>query len=192
VVVNVMAGDYFLKSTINLTAKHSGEGKHSLILRNHGELASAVLIGGQKLDPKKWQQGEGGIVYQDLPQVERIDIIYQNRRKARKARLPNFEFLEKFPITDGKYFISGIVNDSEQWLSVKDKDLSKEQLAALNEDIQNQTDTYLVVWNTGYCDWHKMIYPITHTVPESRQIHVSEKNPTFQWHVGQKGSPLLP
>jgi parallel beta-helix repeat protein len=184
VVVHVMPGDYFLESTIHLTAKHSGDGKHRLVLRNHGELASAVLIGGQKLDPDQWKRGENGILHQDLPEVERIDIIYQDRRKARKARFPNCELLEDFPITDGKYFISGTVSKTEPWLTVQDKDFGKQQLAALGEDIQNKTDAYLVVWGHGTCDWHKWVYPITHTQPESGQIFVSEKKPTF--HQGGK------
>ncbi|MBT8044450.1 MAG: right-handed parallel beta-helix repeat-containing protein, partial [Verrucomicrobiae bacterium] len=184
VVVHVMAGDYFLKSTINLTAKHSGQGKHKLVLRNHGKLASAVLIGGQKLDPNQWNKGENGILYQDLPAVKRIDIIYQDRRKARKARFPNYEFLKGFPITDGKYFVSGTVSKSEPWLTAQGKDFSKEQLTALGEDIKKKTDAYLVVWGHGTCDWHKWIYPITHTIPESGRIYVSEKKPTF--HQGGK------
>lgn len=180
VIVEVLPGDYFLESTIQLTAKHSGDDKHKLILKNHGKLGSAVLIGGRKIDPDRWKNGENGILHQDLPEVERIDIIYQNRRKARKARFPNYEFLKDFPITDGKYFISGTVSPTEPWLSVQDNDFSKQQLTALDEDIRNnKTDAYLVVWGHARADWHKWTYPITHTNPDSGKIHVSEKKPIF-------------
>ena len=184
VVVHVMPGDYFLDSTINLTANHSGEGKHKLILRNHGELAGAVLIGGQKLDPEKWIKGEGKMIYQNLPGVERIDILYANRRKARKARLPNFEVLKDFPITDGRYFVSGAVGRGEPWITALDKDLSREQLAALHADIQNGDDASLVIWGHGSCDWHKWIHPVTRMDAKSGRIYVSEKKPIF--HQGRK------
>lgn len=184
VIVKVMPGDYHLKSTLLLTEKHSGDGEQRLIFKNQGALASAKLIGGQKLDPKAWKSHHNGILYQDIPGVERIDILYENGRKGRKARTPNFEFLKDFPVTDGRYFISGRVGKGQPWITAQSQDLSQEQLTQLNQDIQSGDDAYLVIWGHGSCDWHKWIHPITHSEPGSGRIHLAEKKPIF--HQGRK------
>ncbi len=184
VIVEVMPGDYHLKSTLLLTKKHSGDGDHRLIFKSQGALASAKLIGGQKLNPKAWKKHQDGIFYQDIPDAERIDILYENGRKGRKARTPNFEHLKDFPVTDGKYFVSGSVGKGQPWVTAQNKDVSKEQLTQLNEDIKSGDDAYLVIWGHGTCDWHKWIHPITHTEPQSSRIHVSVEKPIF--HQGRK------
>lgn len=187
VVIKAAPGDYFLESTLKLGPEHSGDGKHRLIIRSAGPTGSATLVGGMKLDPRRWRRADGGIFYQDLAEVDRVDILYENRIKGRKARFPNHESLKDFPVADGRYFISGQVGTTEPWLTAEAKDLSVEELSKLNQDVKAATESYLVVWGHGSCDWHKWIYAITHTEPKIGRIHISEKNPILHQGAKRKG-----
>ena len=177
VVVFVEPGDYELQSTIRLGPEHSGRNGKKLIFKANGGPGSAVLIGGQRLDPSKWQAYRSGIYVRDLGGVESVEMIYENRRKARKARLPNFRQLPDFPATDGDYFKAKKVGRGEPWLTPQPEDIGHDLLQAIQGDLAKGVKHYLVVFGHGNRDWHKWIHPISEIDLGRSRIVVSEPKP---------------
>ena len=184
--VHFAAGDYMIDTPVVFGPEDSGSNGFRVIYRNADKLGSAVLIGGEKLDNKKWKSYKPGLFYQELPNVTDIDIIYENRMKARKARIPNYNHLKNFPTADGNYFVSGRVGKKEPYLTAHNKDLNKSLLSALSSDLDKQVKQYLVVWGHGHADWHKWVYQISKIDQNNNQIFFDEKNPTL--HSGKRNA----
>jgi parallel beta-helix repeat protein len=179
VVVNVLPGEYFLDSPLSLTEAHSGGGQGKLIIRSAGGMGRAILIGGKRTNPNAWTAFRDGIYVQALPHGVAPHIIYENRRKARKARIPNYRKLKDFPVADGDYFVSGAVGRGQPFITVNKADLNDTLLADYKADLESGIPYFLVVWGHGHADWHKWVYKISDYAPKKGLIFVDEEKPTF-------------
>ena len=183
VVVNLAAGEYRLESPLEFDERDSGRNGFRMIYRSAEGPGRARILGSQVL--KGWHPYRDGIWQINLPKTWQFHTLYENGRRAHKARFPNLEPNPLFPLALDRYLVSedgstkqSLKNPSRPegpgWLSYS----AKEALPVVSGN-----ETKLHIFLGGTHAWFREVYPVTSIDRDTRRI-VFARLPTQGLYLG--------
>lgn len=104
VTVHLRAGGYPLARPLVLTEEDSRSKGFAVVYRNADGPGQARLTGSRRLTG--WTPHEGGVWKTDTGSKDAFHTLYENGRRVRKARYPNYEHDPRYPCAAGRYFVS--------------------------------------------------------------------------------------
>ncbi|MCK4998083.1 MAG: right-handed parallel beta-helix repeat-containing protein, partial [Anaerohalosphaera sp.] len=177
IVVNIKSGRYFVDSTIEFTDADSGTNGFSIIYKNYNQPGSASFVGGRIVS--NWQLHQGQIYYADVGSVD-FHTLYENGKRVRKARTPNYVNSDKHPVAQANYLRATGVNGSRTSLQYGSGDLDP---AGWNLD-----DAQVYMWPGGKWAWFTDTTPIASIDTNTRTIMLEEQTryPIYQSGNGSR------
>jgi len=165
VLVAVAPGDYVLERPFVLEGGDSGKNGFKARYRGLGEPGSARLLGARRVTD--WQpSGEDGIFVADVGSDAAFSTLYEDGRRARKARYPNYAFDARFPLSGARYL--NAVDGTATELTWREGDFE-------DADLENiDPEANLVYWPWAYAAWHKVTHRIGEMDFETRTITVPD------------------
>ncbi len=150
IVVNILPGEYYVESAINLTEQDGGKDKYHVIYKAKKGPLSVRIYGAKALSG--WTRDKGDIWKVQVEQT--LYTLYENDQRAIKARFPNREFNKEYTTSKAPYLLT---NDPDtkafDKLIYKAEDLK-------NITFSNYKDANVVVWPWNKCDWQMWVSPI--------------------------------
>ena len=166
-VVLLHAGDYPLTSPVVFEPQDSGSNGYRVVYRAAAGVGSARILGLRRL--RGWTRGDDGIWELDLGAPAEFHTLYENGRRARKARHPNYVHHPEQPTAAAPYLTSEDGSplgqsgtDSRSWITWRPGDLDLPPLTL------GQMKITLFPW--GKCDWQRWTCPVTEMDPLGRRI----------------------
>jgi hypothetical protein len=104
VVIHLRRGTYHLSEPLVLTEKDSGHHGFAVVYRSADGPGQARLSGSRLLTG--WERHEGDIWKIDTGSKRACHTLYENGRRVRKARFPNYEHDSRYPCAAGRYLVS--------------------------------------------------------------------------------------
>lgn len=161
--VRLAPGDYPVSSPVVFGSADSGFNGHDVIYRADGPPGSARLVGGQAVT--EWQHWQGGIFYADLG-VPAFHTLYENGRRARKARFPNLQPDPTLPLARAGYLTTTGVNNSVRLLTYA--------AGAFDPSTWDISSAQVHIWSGGSWSWFTDTVPITSIDTSTRTITLAE------------------
>lgn len=171
ILVEIAPGDYYRREPFLLGVEDSGENGNRVIYRGGGVPGAARFIGGTRVI--NWEPMKGGIFRARIEPGRQFHTLYENGIRARKARFPNYEFEERYPLSGTRYLKA--TEGTDTVLTWREGDLFAIR------DVPIGKEANLVFWPWGYADWHKVTRAIQSVNFEKRTITIP----------GHKGSPAI-
>lgn len=162
ILVEVAPGDYFFRETFILSPEDSGTPGRRVIYRGGGEPGSARLIGVCRIT--QWEPVRGNVFRAVTEPGHEFNTLYENGFRARKARFPNFQFDERFPVSGARYLKAEEGTDTR--LTWREGDLRGIEPASLTDRAN------LIFWPGGYAAWHKITKRIGRVDAARRAIFI--------------------
>jgi hypothetical protein len=177
VVVHLAPGDYPVSGPVSFDAADSGRNGHRVIYRASGAPGSARLVGGQRVTG--WQPWQGQIVFADVGGAA-FHTLYENGKRARKARFPNLVPDASLPLAKSSYLRATGTNGSRTQLTYA--------AGALAPDAWNLAGAQIHMWSGGKWSWFTDTVPIASVNAATRTITFAEdvRYPVFQNSVGSR------
>ncbi len=184
VVVNLAAGVYRLAKPWLLTEEDSGGDTCQVVYRSQDGPGKARLLGSVPL--VGWQKHTDDIWKIDLPEGTLFHTLYENGRRAHKARFPDREYVPEMPVAAGRYLVT--VDGTSKQPDVMDHVSRKGQgwLAYRPEDappVTRVTKMRIHIFGGGTFDWIREIRTVVSIDPETRRITMATA-PSFGVGVG--------
>lgn len=174
IVVHLAAGDYPVSSAVVFDEADSGMNGHEVIYRASGEPGSVRLLGGQMVT--NWQPYQGEIMMADLG-LPAFDTLYENGRRVRKARFPNFVPDPDLPLARADYLRATGVDGSHRLL--------RYAAGAFDPSGWDLSDAQIHLWPGGKRAWFTGTIPITSLDPATRVIRLAEDS---RYDIYQRGA----
>ena len=165
IVVNLAPGVYRLDRTLEFTEADSGRNGHRVIYRSEGGLGQARLSGSVPL--VGWKEHRDGIWMIDLPEGMAFHTLYENGRRAWKARFPNYEHHPEMPTARGRYLVS------EDGSPVSEEGQTTGWLIYRPEDAPPVTSVAkmkILLFAEGKCDWMRTVCEVQSIEPDARRV----------------------
>lgn len=165
-VVLLHAGEYALDAPFVLTEEDSGRNGHAVVYRSRDGIGQARITGGRPVTG--WTETEPGIWRAEVGKDHVFHTLYDNGRRVRKARHPNYVHQERFPTAAAPYLVAedGSLKqepgERRSWVKYAEGDLDPAALAVGTLKIN--------VWPWGKCDWHRWICEVVEIDPEKRLL----------------------
>lgn len=169
-IVNLLPGEYRLDKPLEFTQADSGRNGFRVTYRSAGGLGQARILGSLPL--VGWQPHGDGIWKIAVPEGMRFHTLYENGRRAWKARFPNYEHHPDMPTARGRYLVS--VDGSPQ--PAADKRESTSWLVYGPEDAPPVTAPAtmdILLFAEGKCDWMRTLRKVVAIDPEQRRITIA-------------------
>ena len=166
VVVNLRAGSFRLDQTLELDDRDSGREGVAVVWRSADGIGRARLLGSVPL--RGWQRHSDRVWKLALDGGTSFHTLYQNGRRLRKARFPNYEHHENLPCARGRYLAgesgSPLLKKGERrsWVVFRRQD------APPREAVVGQMKINVFPW--GKCDWHRWTCQVTAVDREARRV----------------------
>ncbi|MDX9980211.1 MAG: hypothetical protein RBU25_09335, partial [Lentisphaeria bacterium] len=166
IVVLLHAGEYALEEPFVLTEEDSGRNGHAVVYRSRDGIGQARITGGRPVTG--WTEAEPGIWRAEVGKDHVFHTLYDNGRRVRKARHPNYLHQERFPTAAAPYLVAedGSLKrepgERKSWVKYAAGDLDPAPLAVGTLKIN--------VWPWGKCDWHRWICEVVGIDPENRLL----------------------
>lgn len=164
IVVHLLAGEYALAEPLVLTEADSGFNGHAVIYRSSDGIGQARITGGRPVTG--WTEAGNGVWQADVGKGVAFHTLYDNGRRVRKARYPNYAHQERFPTAAAPYLVSADGSlklepgDRRSWVQYAEGDVDPTVLTPGTLKIN--------VWPWGKCDWHRWICDVVAVDPEKR------------------------
>ena len=162
--VHVGAGDYYLDSPAVFTAEDSGADGYKIYYESSDGPGRARFVGGRRLTG--WVQHTATIWKVEVDELSGSDIfhtLYENGRRAGRARFPNYSFNPQYRSARGTYLTTdGSSDDGESpnWISDDpDKFLGAGDPRGWNMNLANPFKVN--IFPDGGHDWHQVIVDMT-------------------------------
>ncbi len=168
IVVNLAAGEYRLDRTLEFTEADSGRNGHRVIYRSAGGLGRARLFGSVPL--VGWKEHRDGIWKIDLPEGTAFHTLYENGRRAWKARFPNYEHNPEMPTARGRYLVSEDGSPTSEegettgWLIYRAEDAPP---------VTSVTKMKILIFAEGKCDWMRSVREVKSIEPDARRVTIN-------------------
>ena len=165
VVVNLAPGDYRLTETLELTEADSGRNGAKVVYRSAGGLGKARLLGSVPLTG--WKKHRDGIWKIDVPEKAVFHTLYENGKRAHKARFPNYEHHPDLPTARGRYLVSEDGSPTSEkgektgWLIYRPEDAPP---------ITAVTKMKILLYAVGKCDWMRQVCAVKSIEPKACRI----------------------
>ncbi|HEU4425974.1 MAG TPA: malectin domain-containing carbohydrate-binding protein [Pilimelia sp.] len=163
IVVNLHRGDYPVTSPIQFTERDSGTNGFEVIYQSADEVGSARLIGGQRVTG--WTRHSGNVWRAQVGTGVRFDTLYENGRRAVKARTPNLKELNGLSVAKADYLFNDAGSSGSTVVRYKS--------GQLNPGGWNLRDAQLYIW-PGF-NWFAEQVPITSINAATRDIRLSQE-----------------
>ena len=175
--VLIKPGDYGVTKTIEFTPQDSGRNGYEVIYRADGDRDSVKFIGGEKVTG--WQPYINGIFMAEVAGPA-FHTLYENGKRARKARTPNLNVLEAYPLAQADYLRATGVNGSDTVLSYGVGDL--------NPTNWNLSGAQVFLWSGGNWAWFTDTVPIAGVDLANRRISLAQRTryPIYQNGQGSR------
>ena len=175
-VVAIAPGEYFVTNTVVFTELDSGQNGFEVIYRCEGEPGSARFMGGEKVNG--WSPPTNGISVASVAGPA-FHTLYENGRRARKARTPNLAYTNAFPMAQAAYLRAAGVNGSRTNLTYNNGDLDP-----AGWDLSG---AQVMLWSGGNYAWFTDTVPITSINTNTRTITLAQ-NTRYPIYQNSKGS----
>ena len=165
IIVNLAPGEYRLDKTLELTEQDSGRNDFRVVWRSAEGPGKAQLFGSVPL--VGWQKHHDGIWKIDLPKGLTFHTLYENGRRAWKARFPNHEHHPDMPTARGRYLVSvdgsptSEKGDTTGWLVYAPED---------KPPVTSPTTMDVLVFSVGKCDWMRTLHKVVSIDPATHRI----------------------
>ena len=166
IVVQLHAGEYALAKPFVLTEEDSGRNGHRIVYRSRDGIGQARIGAGQPVTG--WTQTENGIWRAEVGKDHLFHTLYDNGRRVRKARHPNYVHQQRFPTAAAPYLVAEdgslrqAPGERRSWLTYADGDVDPAMLSTGTLKIN--------VWPWGKCDWHRWICEVVELDPAKRLL----------------------
>ncbi len=166
-VVNLAPGEYRLDRTLEFTEADSGRNGHRVVYRSAGGPGEARLLGSVPL--AGWEEHGDGIWKIGLPEGTVFHTLYENGRRAWKARFPNYEHHPEIPTARGRYLVSEDGSPASEegettgWLVYP---------AGEVPPVTSVTKLKVLLFAEGKCDWMRTVRPVKSIDPETRRVTI--------------------
>jgi len=167
IVVNLASGEYRLDKTLKFTEADSGRNGFRVIYRSAAGPGKARVLGNMPL--VGWQEHRDGIWKIDVPEGMVFDTLYENGRRAWKARFPNYAHYPDMPTARGNYLVSvegsptSKEGETTGWLVYRPED---------KPPVTSPTTMDMLVFSVGKCDWMRTLHKVVSIDAETRRITV--------------------
>jgi len=171
VVVNVGPGVYRLDRTLEFTEADSGRNGHRVVYRSGGGPGKARLLGSRLL--KGWREHRDGIWQVGLPEKTVFHTLYEDGKRAHKARFPNYEHHPDFPMARGRYLLTQDGSPIPKRDAPKSKSQEPGWLIYHPDDappVTSGAKMKILLYGGGKCDWFRVISPVKSIDPEARRL----------------------
>ena len=165
IIVNLAPGEYQLDKTLVLTEQDSGRNGFRVVYRSAAGPGKARIVGSMPL--VGWQKHQDGIWKIDLPEGLAFNTLYENGKRAWKARFPNYEHHADMPTARGRYLVSvdgsptSEKGDTTGWLAYAAED---------QPPVTSATTMDILVFAVGKCDWMRTVHQVVSIDPATRRI----------------------
>jgi hypothetical protein len=166
VTVNLGTGVYRLDRTLTFGEPDSGRDGHRVVYRSADGLGKARLLGSVLL--AGWREYRDGIWQIPMPEGAPLPhTLYENGKRAHKARYPNHVFQPDFPTARGPYFVTEDgckefkKGEGEAWLTYAPEDAPP---------VTDVSTMRIAIYLRGKCDWMRTIYAVRSVDPAARRI----------------------
>ncbi|MEW6359370.1 MAG: LamG-like jellyroll fold domain-containing protein [Planctomycetota bacterium] len=172
VVVQLAPGEYRLDRTLEFTEADSGRNGFRVIYRSAAGPGKARLLGSMPL--VGWQPHRDCIWKIGVPEKMVFHTLYENGRRAHKARFPNYEHHPDMPTARGRYLVTEagtpkptgpgwdkIQPEGPGWLIYPPEDAPP---------VTTVTKMKILIYLGGKCDWMRSIYPVMSIEPKERRL----------------------
>ena len=165
ILVNLAPGEYRLDRALVLTEQDSGRNGFRVIYRSAAGPGEAKVLGSMPL--VGWQKDRNGIWKIDLPEGLTFHTLYENGKRAWKARFPDYEHHADMPTARGRYLVSvegspaSEKGDTTGWLAYAPED---------QPPVVSPTTMDILVFDVGKCDWMRSVHRVVSIDPATRRI----------------------
>lgn len=181
-VVHLAAGEYRLQQPLAFTAADSGRHGFRVVYRSDAGPGQTRLLGSQVL--QGWQPYRDGIWQIAVPPGTVFHTLYENGRRAHKARFPDLDFDPTKPTAAGRYLVTLDGNPKQTDKTVKRPE-GQGWLTYASEftpPADRITKMRLHIYAGGKCDWVREIHRVVSIDPVQHKI-TFDRVPVFG--VGQ-------
>ncbi|MBT3379283.1 MAG: hypothetical protein HN742_03670 [Lentisphaerae bacterium] len=165
VVVDLAPGIYRLDHTFELTNDDSGRDGNQVVYRSAGGPGKARLLGSVPITG--WKPHSDGVWKAVIPADMTFHTLYENGKRAHKARFPNYEHSPHFPTARGPYLVTEDGAEGFEkgkgtaWLTYADED---------TPPVTDITKMRVFIYLRGKCDWMRSTYRVRAIDPDQRRI----------------------
>ncbi len=170
IIVEIGPGEYRMDRPLVFTEADSGRNGFRIIYRSAAGPGKAVLLGSQPLTG--WQPHRDRIWKVGLPPKTVFHTLYENGRRAHKARFPDLERDPRFPVALGRYAVS-TDGTPKQTDKPQDRTRGPGWLAYGPEDappVSEISKMRLHIFPGGKCDWVREVHAVTAIDPQARRL----------------------
>jgi parallel beta-helix repeat protein len=153
IIVNLLAGDYWIDASIQFNENDSGTNGHNVIYKNYGDLGSARIIGG--FNVTGWVVHSGSIYKANVGTGLDLQALYENGQRSVMARQPNSGYIK--------------VDAGDGTTPKKKFRYNSGNLPALS----NYTDLQVLVWSGGH-NWDTDTIDVTNVNATTRWVTLAE------------------
>lgn len=171
VIVHLAAGVHRLERTLEFDESDSGGAGRTVVYRGSGDPGAARLLGSVLL--RGWETHRDGVWKIRLPGGTRFDTLYENGKRAWKARFPNHEADPDFPTARGRYLVT---EDGTPKRHDRDGEAAPKGPGWLIYPAGDAPPALsggkaaLLLYPGGKCDWHRGVHRIRSLDPASRKL----------------------
>jgi hypothetical protein len=176
-VVLIAPGDYLVTNTVVFTNQDSGQNGFAVVYRVDSAPGSARFLGGEKVTG--WQPYTNGISVATVTGPP-FHTLYENGKRARKARTPNLVYTNAFPMAQAAYLHATGANGSSTNLTYNAGDL--------NPTNWDPAGAQVMLWSGGVWAWFTDTVPIAEINATNHTITLAQKTryPIYQSGVGSR------
>lgn len=170
IIVEIGPGEYRLERPIVFTEADSGRNGFRVIYRSVAGPGKAVLLGSQRLTG--WQPYRDRIWKVGLPPKTAFHTLYENGRRAHKARFPDIERDPRFPVALGRYAVT-TDGTPKQTDRPQNRDRGPGWLSYGPQDAPPVTEVSKMrihIFPGGKCDWVREVHSVTAIDPRARRL----------------------
>ena len=189
-IVNLAAGLYRLSHTFELTEADSGHNGHRVVYRSADGLGRACLSGSVPL--VGWKEHRNGIWKIELPESMVFHTLYENGRRAWKARFPNYEHHPDMPTARGRYLVT------EDGMPKPKRDAEPSEKKGPGWLVYHPGDeppvllgskAKILIFAGGKCDWMRQVHGVVDIDRSSRRLTFDAR--VLPWGVAARARYFL-
>jgi len=168
IVINLAPGEYRLDRTLEFTEADSGRNGFRVVYRSAAGPGKAQVLGSVPL--VGWQQNRDGVWKIDVLDAAAFHTLYENGKRAWKARFPNHEHDPDMPTARGRYLVSAEgsptseADETTAWLVCRVED---------RPPVTTPTTMDILLFAEGKCDWMRTVRKVASIDPDTRRITIA-------------------
>lgn len=166
IIVYIVAGDYYVTSTVEFDETDSGTNGYAIYYKNYDAAGSAKFIGGQAV--AGWTLHAGNIYKSYVGTSWEFHELFENGRRAVKARTPN---------VNSRYGVTSTAQGP--WLKTEayagaGKTIFQYESGDLNPSGWVLSGMQANIFSGGYFNWYNNVIPISSVDAANRRITLAQ------------------